>query len=518
MLIQYDKNWKRIIFRRRAVVITAVVVQIVFIIAAAIGFHTLFRYVYWTLYVIGIALSIRIINWREKPSAYKITWIFVMLISPIAGGLLYFALYFQTNQKKHRKFIKDAAEKRLEAAFLPGDVLSELRDEPGFLQARFLQNYVHFPLFKHTRCEYFASGEAFWEQALEEIAKAEKYVFLEFFIVNPGDLLDQILIFLEKKVQKGVDVRLIYDDVGCFISLPNDFPAQLREKGIKCLVFNRLSPVLSSIQNNRDHRKIISVDGRVAFTGGVNIGDEYINAYEKYGHWKDAGIMLKGEGAWGLTLIFLHMWNVESELEQTFKDHYPAFYPWKTEKCETSSDGFVSPYSENPIDGNNVGSQIYLQIINTAKKYVYINTPYLILDDSFRLALTLSAKTGVDVRIITPHRPDKKAVHLLTRSYYRQLIEAGVRIFEYTCGFNHSKTFVSDDAIATVGTMNLDFRSLYLHFECGVWLYQNSEIQKIREDFLVTQAQCEEITLDMCKGRLATRAVQGALRIVAPLI
>jgi cardiolipin synthase len=518
MAIQYDKNWKRIIFRRRAVVVTAVVLQLFFIIAVAIGFHTLLRYVYWALYAVGIALSIRIINWRERPAAYKITWIFLMLISPIAGGLLYFALYFQTNQKKYRTHIKNAVEKRLEAALLPGDVLTAMHDESGFLQARFLQTYVHFPLFKQTQCEYLPSGEAFWERALEEMVKAEKYIFLEFFIVNPGILLDQILITLEKKAKKGVDIRLIYDDVGCFMSLPNDFPAQLKEKGIQCIVFNRLSPVLSSIQNNRDHRKIISIDGKTAFTGGVNIGDEYINAYEKYGHWKDAGIMLNGKGAWGLTLIFLHMWNVESELNQPSKDHYPAFYPWQNKPCETADDGFAAPYAENPMDGNNVGSQIYLQIINTAKKYVYINTPYLILDDSLRLALTLSAKTGVDVRIITPHRPDKKAVHLLTRSYYRQLIEAGVRIFEYSRGFNHSKTFVADDTVATVGTMNLDFRSLYLHFECGVWLYRNSAIQKIKEDFLATQTRCEEIMLDSCRGSLITRAAQGALRIVAPLM
>ncbi|MDR0639405.1 MAG: phospholipase D-like domain-containing protein [Spirochaetaceae bacterium] len=520
--IQYDKNWKRIILRRRVLVITAVAIQLFFILAAAIGLHTLFRYVYWTLYAAGLVFGVRIINRHEKPPAYKITWIFLMLISPIAGGLLYLALYFQTNQRKYRAIIKEVLPKRVEAAFLPGDTLPELRDqpsnEPGYLQARFLQTYAQFPLYKHTRCEYLPSGEAFWERAFEEMAKAEKYIFLEFFIVNPGYLLDQLLIVLEKKVKKGVDVRLIYDDIGCFMSLPNDFPAQLRQKGIRCFVFNRLSPALSSIQNNRDHRKIISIDGKTAFTGGVNIGDEYINAYEKYGHWKDAGIMLNGEGAWGLTLIFLHMWNFESERKKTRHDRYAAFYPWTTEPCLVPSDGFVLPYSENPIDGNNVGSQVYLQIINTARKYVYINTPYLILDDSIRLALTLSAKTGVDVRIITPHRPDKRAVHLITRSYYCNLIEAGVRIFEYTRGFNHSKTFVADDAVATVGTMNLDFRSLYLHFECGVWLYRAAAIRQIQDDFLATQAQCEEITPASCESSFLTRAVQDTLRIIAPLM
>jgi cardiolipin synthase len=518
MAIQYDKNWKSLIFRRRAVVIFAVGLQVFFIAAIAVGLHTFFRFVYWLLYAAGFILSIRILNWREKPAAYKITWIFLILISPIAGGLLYLALYFQSNQRTYRDTVKQAALRRLQAASLPGNVLPELQNESGFLQARFLQNFAHFPLFKRTRCEYFPSGEAFWERALEEMAKAEKYIFLEFFIVNPGYLLDRVMMTLEKKAKQGLDIRFIYDDVGCFMSLPNDFPAQLRQKGIKCYIFNRLSPVLSSIQNNRDHRKIISVDGKTAFTGGVNIGDEYINAYEKYGHWKDAGIMLKGEGAWGLTVIFMHMWNVESDLPIPEKDDYPAFYPWAQKECTIISDGFVMPYSENPIDGNNTGSQIYLQIINTAQKYIYINTPYLILDDSFRLALTLSAKTGVDVRIITPHRPDKKAVHLLTRSYYRYLIEAGVRIFEYSRGFNHSKTFVSDDSVATVGTMNLDFRSLYLHFECGVWIYRNSAIQKIKEDFLKTQSECEEISLESCTGNTVVRAAQDILRIIAPLM
>jgi cardiolipin synthase len=331
-------------------------------------------------------------------------------------------------------------------------------------------------------------------------------------------VLDRLLIELEKKARKGVDVRLLYDDVGCFMSLPDDFPAQLQKKGMQCRVFNRLSPALSSIQNNRDHRKIISIDGKVAFTGGVNIGDEYINAYEKHGHWKDAGILLHGRAAWGLTLIFLNMWNIESGMRKMPLDDFNALRPWRGIPCPVLSDGYAAPYSDDPIDENNTGAEVYLQIINTAKKYVYINTPYLILDDSFIIALSLSAKSGVDVRIITPHRPDKKAVHLVTRSYYRELIAAGVRIFEYTSGFNHSKTFVSDDVVATVGTTNLDFRSLYLHFECGVWLYKNSEIARIKADFLATEAVCKEVRLDDCTGNVITRASQAALRLIAPLL
>jgi cardiolipin synthase len=302
------------------------------------------------------------------------------------------------------------------------------------------------------------------------------------------------------------------------MSIPHDFETELNNRGIKCIAFNRVSPALSTLQNNRDHRKIISIDGKIAFTGGINIGDEYINTYEKYGHWKDSGAMLEGEGAWGLTLIFLTMWNVEKRLKKQKQDNLLDYYPWKDEKCEIENDGFVMPFSDNPLDNDNVGEAVYLGVINNARDYVFINTPYLIPDDILIQALTLAAKSGVDVRIITPHRPDKKAVHLVTRSYYRTLIQAGVRVYEYTIGFNHSKTFVSDDKVAVIGTMNMDFRSLYLHYECGVWFYKSSVIIKAREDFLETLALCHEVTLENCIGNIITRTAQSVLRIVAPLL
>lgn len=251
-------------------------------------------------------------------------------------------------------------------------------------------------------------------------------------------------------------VRLIYDDMGCFLTLPKDYPAQLKSFGIECTIFNPFRPLLTVKQNNRDHRKIAVIDGKVAFTGGINLADEYINAIEKHGHWKDASVMVKGKAAWSFTLIFLQMWETCTHIDEDYK----KFYPWKDQECPITAHGFVQPYADSPMDTENVGEHVYLQILNNAKNYVYINTPYLIVDDSVVSALCLAAKSGVDVRIVTPHRWDKWLVHMTTRSYYRTLIEAGVKIYEYTNGFIHSKTFVSDDHIATVGTTNLDFRSL----------------------------------------------------------
>jgi cardiolipin synthase len=311
----------------------------------------------------------------------------------------------------------------------------------------------------------------------------------------------------------------MYDDIGSFAAVPSNLPAILADKGIKTLVFNPITPILTTIQNNRDHRKIISIDGKTAFSGGINVGDEYVNWVEKYGHWKDCGVMLQGKAAWGLTCVYLEMWQVQLCLrKRPFHWEYGTLYPWKETTCAVESDGWVQPYADSPLDNDNVGEHVYIQIINNARNYVYINTPYLIVDDNMQSALTLAAKSGVDVRIVTPHRPDKKPVHMVTRSYYRLLIESGVRIYEYTRGFNHAKTFVSDDSVATVGTTNLDFRSLYLHFECGVWMYKSSCVAAVKDDFLKTLDECEEITLEKARGNWLTRTVREVLRVFAPLM
>jgi cardiolipin synthase len=527
------KKWVRILFRRRVFVIAILFLQIVFLIYLIAHSSMAFRYVSWTFNVVSIFVCLYILNKKEN-SAYKLTWIFLILMAPIFGGLLYIVFYTQSDPRKLRKMIRASNERCRILYTLPGDVLPvlEASDEDCVPQVRYLQHYAGFPVYVHTQTEYFDSGEAFFKRALEELEKAEKYIFLEFFILRQGKMLDPIIAILERKAKQGLEVRLIYDDLGCFMSLPPDYQRHLERQGIKCVVFNTFKPILSSLQNNRDHRKIISIDGKVAFTGGINLADEYINAYEKYGHWKDAAVMLSGDAAWSLTLIFLQMWNLYRR-----EGVYAGFYPWKKPAApgdpvrsfpgesgfmpgnsEVPSDGYVQPYADSPIDSENVGEHVYLQIINNAKKYVYISTPYLIVDDKLLSALTLAAKSGVDVRIITPHRWDKRIVHMTTRSYYRRLVSAGVRVYEYSEGFNHSKTFVSDNKVATVGTTNLDFRSLYLHFECGVWMYKTRAVEKIKEDFLKTTAISEEITLESCAGNPVLLVIQDVLRLFAPLM
>jgi cardiolipin synthase len=509
------KRWIRLIFRRRIFVIITLLIQIVFILFVAASSGLVFVFINIFLNILSFFVSLYILNKKEK-AAFKLTWIFLILLVPFFGGLVYVIFHSQANSRKLREKIR--LSDRLYRSFysLPGDQLPLMAAEQPdrYKQARYLQEYAGFPLYSNTETEYFPSGEAFFKRVLPELEKAEQYIFLEFFILSPGIMLDPILDIMEKKARQGLDVRLIYDDLGCLMTLPTDYKQHLEKRGIKCMVFNPFKPILSSQQNNRDHRKIVCIDGKTAFTGGMNLADEYINARERFGHWKDAAIMLKGEGAWGLTLIFLQTWN----MDRREQDDFITFYPWQNERCTAAGDGFVQPYADSPIDEENVGEHVYIKIINNAQKYVYINTPYLVVDDNLLSALTLAAKSGIDVRIITPHRWDKKVVAIVSRSYYRELILAGVRVYEYSSGFNHSKTFVSDDAVATVGTTNLDFRSLYLHFECGVCLYRTGAVMEVKNDFLNVLPGCREITLKDCARNGLQRILQDVLRLFAPLM
>ena len=312
-----------------------------------------------------------------------------------------------------------------------------------------------------------------------------------------------------------MEVRLIYDDFGCVTTLPYQYYKSLQQMGIKCAAFNQFRPVLNVILNNRDHRKIAVIDGHTAFTGGINLADEYINRKERFGHWKDSGICLHGEAVWSFTVMFLQMWSTITGMECDFESYRPEIYHEEAFK----KDGFVQPYGDSPLDGETVGEHVYLNIISQAKKYLYIFTPYLIPDNETLTALCMAAKRGVDVRIVTPGIPDKKIVYILTQANYEILLESGVQIYQYTPGFIHSKSFVCDDEVATVGTINMDYRSMYLHFECGVWMYGSSAVAQVKEDALITFEQCEQINMDYCrKKNFAVRALRGALKFLAPLL
>ncbi|MDR2481642.1 MAG: cardiolipin synthase [Spirochaetaceae bacterium] len=508
----------RFLSRSRFFVMALIILQMAFIVLVIAGSSMYYRHFSMALHIVSVFVCFHIFNKTAK-TAYKITWIFLILLFPIFGGCFYLIFYIQSNPRKYNVQIKKFRALCRPYFFLSNDKLPLLNDEPCYSLSRYLQNYVYYPVYTNTHVEYFSSGEIYYKRLLEELEKAERYIFLESFIIQEGIMFDAIFNILKRKAHEGLEVRVLYDDLGCFATLPDNFCSNLESAGIKCMVFNPFKPVLSSLQNNRDHRKIITIDGKTAFTGGVNIGDEYINVYEKYGHWKDSAIMISGEGAWSLTMIYLRLWNVEISLRKKGPiDDFAGFFPWKEAICNIDSDGFVQPYAESPITKEYICEHVYTQIINCTKKYLYINTPYLIPDESLYSALILAAKSGSDIRIITPHIPDKPLVHMVTRSYYRLLIKAGIKIYEYSEGFNHSKTFVCDDIMATVGTANLDFRSLCLHYECGVFIYNNSQIIKIKEDFLSAISQCREFTLKDCARNSVHRLMQDVLRIFAPLM
>jgi cardiolipin synthase len=376
-----------------------------------------------------------------------------------------------------------------------------------------LEQNAACPVYTNTETEYFSSGEAAFPRMLEELEKAQHYIFIEYFIIHPGKFWDSILEVLVRKAAQGVQVRVIYDDMGCMFTLPRDYDQKLRAKGIQCQVFNRFVPVMSLWLNNRDHRKMMIVDGKVGFTGGINLADEYINETHPYGHWKDSAICLEGDAVWSMTVMFLTMWVNCRGRDEDFSVYRPAAAP------ERPWTGCVQPYTDTPLDHEAVGQTVYLNMIAKARSYIYITTPYLVIDVATNTALCNAAKAGVDVRIITPHIPDKRYVFEVTRAHYPPLLDAGVKIYEYTPGFIHGKTFVVDDRFATVGTVNLDYRSLFLHFENGVWLCQTPSIQAVRRDFEETLQQSQAVSLRQFRHlNVLLQLYRSILRVFAPLM
>ncbi len=508
-------TWWRQLFLRRAIVSVLILMQVAFIAHMLLVRSQASMHMAETLHILSFALSIHIINSKVK-SGYRIVWLLLIFIAPVIGIPFYLLFRLQSGSQRLNRKIKEI-EFRASPSFLINPACydrAKIDCDNHLAGLNYLQNFTRFPVCNQTQTQFYSPGEDFLEALLPDLMAAQRYIFLEYFIISEGEMWSKIVAILEERAKAGLDVRVLYDDMGCFLSLPPDFATKLNEKGIKTMVFSPFSPFISSVQNNRDHRKICSIDGKVAYTGGINLADEYINHIDKHGHWKDCAIRLDGLAAWNLTVIFLEMW----ELTCRKSEEYFSFYPWLNSDCETPSDGYVLPYADSPMDDENVGEHVYLQIINSAKRYLYICSPYLIIDDALVTALTLAAKSGVDVRIITPDRADKRFVHFTTQSYYRELLAAGISIYQYTDGFMHSKTFVSDDVVATVGTTNMDYRSLYLNFECGVWLYGSKAVMQVKNDFLETLEKCHKIDSDSCRCSGIRAMWQEILRIFAPLM
>lgn len=506
------RPWYRKLFLRRALVILAMMLQVWLMVDILLDLSRYSPLISTIHSLSSFAVAIYIASRRNK-SAFKTSWIVLVLVFPLFGGILYLLFNFQSASRRFRRQIEATQAEFASAYLCSGNRMDQCVDRfPKYTNLiRYLQSAAGFPVYDHTETSYLTPGERMLEALLPELEKAQRYIFIETFILEEGIMWDSILEVLKRKAAQGVLVRIIYDDMGCFLTLPSDYAKTLEEYGIEAAVFNPFQPFLTVKQNNRDHRKIAVIDGKVAFTGGINLADEYINAVEKYGHWRDSAIMLKGDAAWSFALIFLQMWFLVTKQQEEISQYRPR-------TASGIRDGFVQPYADSPTDDDNVGEHVYLQIINNAKAYLYINTPYLIVDDSMISALCLAARSGVDVRILTPHRWDKRIVHFTTRSYYRELLQSGVKIYEYTIGFNHAKTFVSDDLVATVGTTNLDFRSLYHHFECGTVLYGSRAVMEVKEDFLNTLPICHEITLEELRSSVFMRILQDVLRLFAPLM
>lgn len=534
------KSWARQLFRQRVLVVLLLLIQLSTLIFFIVYSSRASAIISVALTLLSLAVCLYIVNRHDK-GAFKLAWVFNILLFPIAGGMLYLFFMFQSTTRSFGdRYAKiDSAARPLFDELGDGSKAA-LEAAPEYAPSmRYLKNRMGFPAYTRTKTQYLPTGEQMLPSLLQALECAEKYIFLEFFIIEEGKMWNPILEILQRKAAKGVIVRVLYDDMGCFFGLPNNYPKLMSDMGIECAVFNPFRPMLAARQNNRDHRKIASIDGKIAFTGGINLADEYINAIEKHGRWKDSAVRLEGDAAWSFTLIFLEMWklctdsghgnaSIKNRLIERRRsspelkvDDFLEFKPEPPAESEESSaplDGIVQPYADCPLDTEHVGEHVYVQIINNAKDYVYITSPYLILDDSIISALTLAAKSGVDVRIITPHIGDHKFVHMTTRSYYSELILGGVKIYEYTPGFIHAKTFVSDDRVGTVGTINLDYRSLYHHFECGAWLCGCKAVKELRDDFIATLAECQEITPENYHVGRATRFMQNLLRLFAPLM
>ena len=468
---------------------------------------------YWCCILLSVAAALAIVGSRMEPG-YKIAWLLVILPFPVFGGIFYLLIgggHIPKRLRKRMQGILDKSAATLREDFKADDLFPLGGDAAG--QAHYLEQYAACPAYTNTETEYFPLGDAAFPRMLEELKKAEYYIFLEYFIIQPGMFWDSILSILEEKAAQGVEVRVIYDDMGCMFTLPRDYDEQLTAKGIQCRVFNRFVPVMSLRLNNRDHRKLMIIDGKVGFTGGINLADEYINVRERFGHWKDSAIFLEGDAVWSMTVMFLTMWDHCCSWDEDFDRFRPPaapVRPWT---------GYVQPYTDTPLDYETVGQAVYLNMIAKARNYIYITTPYLVIDVATNTALCNAAKAGVDVRIITPHIPDQHYVFEVTRAHYPPLLDAGVQIYEYTPGFIHAKNFVVDDRFATVGTVNLDYRSLFLHFENGVWLCEAPCIQDIRRDFEQTLQVCEPITLRRFKHlNILLQLYRSILRIFAPLM
>ncbi len=477
----------------------------------------------WVFYV-GIILYL--INRDEIPEI-KIPWLIILCFLPVVGAFVYMLLSSnRTSEKEYRRYQQAGQEIRPWLEQTEDIQRLRERDFDAYLQANYLYSISKMSCYSHTRTVYYPLGEDFYTALLKDLESASRFIFMEYFIVQEGQMWNPIHEILRRKAAEGVEVFFLYDDVGCMTTLPEHYYETLEREEIHCVPANKFTPILSHIHNNRDHRKITVIDGQIGYTGGINLADEYINAIEKHGHWKDSAVRLEGEAVQNLMLLFIAAWNAQGAIHLDGSRYMNQRLEKKellqrvNASDESLDDGFVIPFGDGPepIYRYRTGKNVYLNMINGARKYLYITTPYLICDRELLNALRNASRKGVDVRIITPHIPDKKAILLMTQSNYSVLIEDGVKIYEYTPGFIHAKNFVCDDKYAVCGTINLDYRSLVHHFECGVWMYGTECIGQMKEDFLETVGVSERISAEQAGLKSWRRFLAEIMKAFSPLM
>ena len=465
------------------------------------------------VFLISVATVIAIVNRSMSPES-KVTWLIVTFV-PVFGPLLYLMFGERRLSKKELKQLQELnsiAFHENNGRQLHLQLQETDKSAYGIINA-LLHMDSNAEVYGQTDSQFFASGEEMWQQMLEDLKRAEKFIFLEYYIVEEGLMWDSILEILEEKAAQGVEVKMLYDDIGCMVTLPGDYTVHLRSKGIDAHKFNKVIPRMTVAYNNRDHRKILVIDGQISYTGGINLADEYINRIERFGHWKDSGIRIDGPATQAFTRLFLMNWYIN-------RGEISDFDQYHLENQTRFGSGLCIPYGSGPkpIYKTKVGKIVYQNLINQAEDFVYITTPYLIIDYDLTEDIKNAAMRGVDVRIITPHIPDKKLIQLVTRGAYPDLLSAGVRIFEYTPGFIHSKQMIVDDRFAAVGTINLDYRSLVHHYENAVLLYKTESIADIRKDFEGIFEQSQEIFSDTINPTWYQMMIKEVTQLFAPML
>ena len=504
---------RAVLFSRLGLITLLLALQILLLLGVLYKLSSLAPYYAGAASLLVAVMGLWLVNSSLEPAG-KLTWMAIIAVMPVFGALLYLYTELDIGHRALSRRVQQLQRQTENLLVQDEGVLQALQQKQPRAAAmtRYVAKSGCYPVYQNTRVRYHASGEEKFAALLREIEKAEHFIFLEYFIVAEGEMWGSILQLLAEKAAAGVDVRVLYDGSCEFTTLPHDYPARLAELGIKAKMFAPASPFVSTHYNYRDHRKIAVIDGHTAFTGGVNLADEYINRLQKYGHWKDTAVMLKGDAARSLTLLFLQMWNLDERQGEFERFLLPK-------PADVQSEGFVMPFGDCPLDSYKTAQQVYLDLLYRAERYVHIMSPYLIIDSDMEAALQYAASRGVNVKLMLPAIPDKWVAHALARGHYPALMGAGVKIYEYTPGYVHAKQFIVDGREAVIGTVNLDYRSLWHHYECAVWLYETPCIADMERDFQQTLTLCAQVTPQtIAAQRRSIRLLGKILKVFAPLL